>query len=234
MNEAANGAVKAQRSTVTANGPGLLEKTHTSLPRGSTGGVRNPPQAGYGPFNRQTQWKQWWLLLWGVVVIGNLATLVVRVFPWWIWIVIAAPTFLSMEIFGTIKERAGYPPLTECIREYVPRWLAFALIYFFAGLGACDWFGFPSRFALAALVGLVGWLTQHFEVRFDEPPAFPDRAAPEKARASLYPETVKYSWYLKKLGHVGLRDSILERKGLSSDDLEPKHTTEDRQDQSGQ
>jgi hypothetical protein len=114
-----------------------------------------------------------------------------------------------MEIFGLIEAKSGYPPLTDCIREYVPEWLAFALLFFFVGLGGGTWFQVCPRYGLAVLVGFLGWLTAHFSVTFNQPKAFQ--------------ETVKYAWWAKKFGGPGQRVSrwLLGRRATTAEEVWP-------------
>jgi hypothetical protein len=100
------------------------------------------------------------------------------------WSIAALIGFGTMEGIGVGKVSDRLPPLTDIIREYIPRWLAFALIYFMVGMAGGTWFKFGDRWGLALLTGLLGWLTAHFEVTFDAP--------------AVEQENVKSTWWADK------------------------------------
>lgn len=94
--------------------------------------------------------------------------------------------WLPLEAYGTWASATDpYPPLTQIIREYVPRWAAFLLILGFAALAAGTWFHLHKRWWLALLGALVGWLIAHFDAAYDAPAVAWDNAI--------------YQWYAKKL-----------------------------------
>lgn len=118
--------------------------------------------------------------------------------PFMVWSLATLVLFGTMEGVGVAKVSDKCPPLTDIIREYIPRWLAFALIYFMVGMAGGTWFRFAHRWGLALLAGLLGWLTAHFEVTFNAP--------------AVEQESVKYSWWAGKLGAHKLRDSLVRRQ----------------------
>ena len=152
---------------------------------------------GYGPFNRQQPWCTWWVWAWGVVAVGLLAMIAARV-PFYIWLPITAGTFGPMEGYGLSRSEDPYPPLTQVVREYVPRWLAFSLIYGAVGLGGGTWFHFAHRWWLAALGALLGWLTAHFDATYDAP--------------AVQQENLKYQWYAQRLGLKKTRTRLVDNQ----------------------
>lgn len=112
------------------------------------------------------RWARWWLYLWGVVAIGLLVALFFVPFRW--WVIAAALGFGIMEGIGLARHGDPYPPLTYVIRAYVPRWVAFATIYAITGAGGAVWLGVRRPWRVAAVVALLGWLTSHFDVTYDE------------------------------------------------------------------
>ena len=64
-------------------------------------------------------------------------------------------------------------PLTQTIRHFFPGWFAFTYIYFMVGSVGATWVQFANPFRLGALVGLLGWLTEHFTVTYTEPDPMP-------------------------------------------------------------
>jgi ABC-type Fe3+ transport system permease subunit len=114
----------------------------------------------------QVPWARWWLWLWGAVAVGLIVLFFVVPLKW--WAVAAFAGFGIMEGIGLIRPTDPYPPLTHIIRRYVPRWVAFTAIYGFAGGAGAVWLGFPHPGRLALLLALLGWLTSHFDVTFDQ------------------------------------------------------------------
>jgi hypothetical protein len=153
----------------------------------------------YGPFHRTTRYKTWWCCLFGVVAVSLIVSVWFRV-PFMRWSLIAVCTFGVMEAIGVAFLEQGYPPLTQIIVEYVPRWLAFIIIYFSTGVAGATWFHFRQRLALAALTGLLGWFTTHFDTAFDN--------------RLMVRENVKYAWYAKKLRLSGMSARITARAAL--------------------
>jgi len=153
-------------------------------------------QVGYGPLNRSQPWKTWWVWLWGAVAVVLLVSVWFRT-PVMIWSIVTAVVFGAMEGYGLSHAEDGFPPLTQVIREYVPRWLAFSLIYACAGMAAGTWFRVHDRAGLAVLVGLVGWFTAHFDTAFDRP--------------AVVQEATKYAWYAERAGWASTAARIRAR-----------------------
>jgi hypothetical protein len=51
--------------------------------------------------------------------------------------------------------------------------MAFPLIYFSLGSVGAHWMNFGRPVAIGALLGLLGWLTDHFIVTYAQPDPFP-------------------------------------------------------------
>jgi hypothetical protein len=143
--------------------------------------------AGHGPFGRQQRWSTWWIVAWIAVAVVLVAGVFFAV-PFWSWLPAAIVLFGGMEGYGLVHPDDPYPPLTDVIREYLPRWLAFLLIYAGVGFAAGTWLHYAHRYELALLGALLGWLTAHFDVIFD-------------AAATQF-ENRKYAWYADRL-HLG-------------------------------
>ena len=114
----------------------------------------------------EARWARWWLWLWAAVAVALIALFFVMPLKW--WAVAALAGFGTMEGIGLIRPDDPYPPLTHVIRRYVPRWAAFTTIYGFAGGAGGVWLGFAHPGRSALLFALLGWLTSHFDVTFDE------------------------------------------------------------------
>jgi hypothetical protein len=142
-------------------------------------------QPAFGPFKRSEPWKTWWIWLWGVVSVGLLVSVWFRA-PFMAWSLAAVATFGVMEAIGLTHAQQGFPPLTQVIREFVPRWLAFSLIYASTGVAGATWFRFHERLELALLTGLLGWFTAHFDTTFDS--------------QAVVQESTKYAWYARRVG----------------------------------
>ena len=111
-------------------------------------------------------WARWWIYLWGAVAVALVVLAFVLPFKWWAFA--TALGFGTMETTGLLRRNDPYPSLTHVIRNYVPRWVAFPAIYGFTGAGGAVWLGFSRPERLGALFALLGWLTTHFDVAFDE------------------------------------------------------------------
>jgi hypothetical protein len=91
----------------------------------------------------------------------------------WIWVAATLVGFLVPELISLVKKDDSLPPLTHTIRHFLPGWLAFPLIYFSLGAVGANWLGFPRPVRIGALMGLLGWLTDHFSVTYAQPDPFP-------------------------------------------------------------
>ena len=112
-------------------------------------------------------WSRPWLWLWGLVALTLLAGIFLVSF--FRWSIAAGVGFGTLETIGLLHPNDAYPPLTHAIRRYVPRDLAFLAIYGFTGAAGAVWLRLPEHPAKwAALLGLLGWFTTHFDVTFDE------------------------------------------------------------------
>lgn len=109
-------------------------------------------------------YKTWWVWLWGAVALALIALLFILPFVW--WALAALVLFGVMEGIGLAVDGA-YPPLTQVIARYIPRWLAFTLIFAIVGAAGANWYHVNHPIRIAALVGLLGWFIAHFDVTFD-------------------------------------------------------------------
>jgi hypothetical protein len=109
-------------------------------------------------------WNKWWLAMWAI----SAPSLIVAAFhiPFVPWVVAAIGGFLVPEMFSILRRDDAYPPLTHAIRHFIPNWVAFPLIYFSLGAVGANWLGFARPLQLGALMGLLGWLTDHFSVTY--------------------------------------------------------------------
>jgi signal transduction histidine kinase len=116
-------------------------------------------------------WNKLWLAMWGVTSL----TLLVSAFfvSFWIWLPAAIIGFLVPEIVSIVKQNDSLPPLTHTIRHFLPNWAAFPLIYFVLGSIGAHWLGYTEPLRVGALVGLLGWLTDHFVATYARPDPFP-------------------------------------------------------------
>lgn len=104
-------------------------------------------------------WAPWFVVTWVIVAISLLTSLFLL--PFRTWSVLAAVGFGTFEAIGLLREDA-YPPLTQVIHRYVPRWAAFLLIYGLVGAAGAYWFKVSQPWRMAAFLGLLGWLSDHF------------------------------------------------------------------------
>lgn len=129
--------------------------------------------AAFGFNKKPTEWNTLWILMWAVTA----PTLVVLAFhidllP---WVGAAAAGFLLPEMISIIKRRDSLPPLTHTIRHFLPNWIAFPLIYFSLGSVGAKWLDFANPLRIGLLMGLLGWLTDHFAVTYAGKDPFPFR-----------------------------------------------------------
>lgn len=112
------------------------------------------------------RWAPWFVVLWGVVAVT--ALVLMFFLPFKIWSIAAAVGFGTMEGVGLVREKDAFPPLTFLIRRYLPRWLAFAAIYALVGGAGAYWFRISRAERVAGMFALLGWLTAHFDLTYDE------------------------------------------------------------------
>lgn len=112
-----------------------------------------------------TQWSPWWIAMWVAIA----AALLTSVFFMgvWHWLTLTLFAFGIPEFLGTLKQDDRYPPLTHVIVRYVDREIAFPLLFGFAGAIGAYWFGVPRPQNMGLLVGLIGWLSAHFDRRYE-------------------------------------------------------------------
>lgn len=113
-----------------------------------------------------TQWSPWWIGMWVAIA----AALLTSVFFMgiWHWLTLTLFAFGIPEVIGTLKQDDRYPPLTHVIVRYVDREIAFPLLFGFAGAIGAYWFGVPRPQNMGLLVGLIGWLSAHFDRRYEQ------------------------------------------------------------------
>ncbi len=107
------------------------------------------------------RFASWWVLMWVISACSLLALAFVLPFKWWTLAAIIG--FGIPEAIGLRRRSDPYPPLTDVIKRYIPRWAIYLLVYGFWGGIVSYWLGFthPARFAV--LAGLLGWLNEHFD-----------------------------------------------------------------------
>jgi len=112
------------------------------------------------------EWAQWWIVMWAIIS----ATLIALAFimPFEAWAVCMALGFGVPEGIALLRKQDAYPPLTYVTRQYLPRWLTFTLLYGLIGTIGAFWFGFKHPGRIGALFGLLGWITTHFDVTYND------------------------------------------------------------------
>ena len=119
------------------------------------------------PENWSKPFVFYWLLSSPALII-----LAFQVSFWW-WFGSAVAFFLIPEVRVVLAKNNKFPPLTHTIRWFLPNWAAFPLIYFALGAVGAHWLEFQRSWAIGLLLGLLGWLTDHFTVTYAEPDPFP-------------------------------------------------------------
>lgn len=122
-------------------------------------------------------WNKLWLLMWATTS----PALIILAFhiPFVPWVGAALVGFLLPEMMSILKKDDALPPLTHAFRHFVPNWVAFPLIYFCLGSIGARWLFFEAPLRIGALMGLLGWLTDHFTVTYagEDPFPFSNRTA---------------------------------------------------------
>lgn len=121
-------------------------------------------------------WSRWWVRMW--IVTAPLVLVSAFYVAFRLWVPVALIGFLVPEIISIRKQSDSLPPLTHMIRHFLPDWLAFPLIYFSLGSVGAHWLNFQRPAAIGALIGPLGWLTDHFTVTYAKPDPFPFKNRP--------------------------------------------------------
>lgn len=112
-------------------------------------------------------WNTTWVLMWAALS----ALLLIAAFQvlFRTWLVLAVLFFGIPEVVGISVKKDALPPLTHCIRHFLPNFAAFPLIYGLLGAIGAKWLQFPHPWHVGGLFALLGWLTDHFEVTYLDP-----------------------------------------------------------------
>ena len=116
-------------------------------------------------------WNKWWVGMWIVAAPALIVSGFHLPFAWWLLAAIVG--FGVPEGISVGKKDDSLPPLTHTIRHFLPNWLAFPLIYFSLGSVGAHWLEFARPLAVGLLMGLLGWLTDHFTLTYAQPDPFP-------------------------------------------------------------
>jgi hypothetical protein len=131
-----------------------------------------------------TPWSKAWLTMWVVVLVAVPVAAFFLTFSE--WSILATVAFGVPEGLSLVRQNDAFPPLTQTIRHFLPSWFAFPYIYFMLGSIGATWLGFANPFRLGALMGLLGWLTDHFTVTYANPDPRPAaRGLPEPPRIPM-------------------------------------------------
>jgi hypothetical protein len=119
-------------------------------------------------------WNRAWLGMWFVVLIA--VPISALFLSFYRWSAVAAIAFGLPEAISLLSGRDSLPPLTQTIRHFLPGWFAFTYIYFMLGSIGATWLRFANPFRVGAIVGLLGWLTEHFTATYANPDPMPGPA----------------------------------------------------------
>lgn len=119
-------------------------------------------------------WSKMWLGIWFIVLVAVPVSAFFLTF--YRWAAVAAIAFGLPEAISLLSGRDSLPPLTQTIRHFLPGWFAFTYIYFMLGSIGATWLRFANPFRVGAIVGLLGWLTEHFTATYANPDPMPGLA----------------------------------------------------------
>jgi hypothetical protein len=112
-------------------------------------------------------WHPAALALWAAVFVGlGVSAFYLTV---WQWVTAVVIGFGIPEFIGGLRDDDRIPMLTHVIIKYVHRELSFPVFYGLAGGIGAHWFvGRPGMtLGLAAFAGVIGWVTAHFDLRYE-------------------------------------------------------------------
>lgn len=135
--------------------------------------TEHPPRRVLGFKTRApANWNRLWVRMWIVVT----PALIVAAFhvPFTVWLAMAAVGFGLPETISLVRKDDAFPPLTHTIRHFLPNWAAFPLINFSLGSVGAHWLGLSTRqWGVGLLMGILGWLTDHFIGTYARPDPHP-------------------------------------------------------------
>jgi hypothetical protein len=116
------------------------------------------------------RWSPLWIALW-VVNCAALAALLVAGAAAKTWAAAFLAMFLVPELVGLRRHGDGLPPLTYVVCRYVPRWIPTAVTFAVGAWMAFAWLPSPKTehplLVAVVIAGMVGWLTNHWDVTYD-------------------------------------------------------------------
>ena len=129
------------------------------------------------------RWSRPWLIAWGVVAVGLLA--VIPFTPFWWWAGFALVGFGGMEGYGLWRPHDAFPPLTQVIHRYVPRTIAFPLMFGIWGAALASWLHTARIWRFFLALAILGFITTHFDVTFDEDKIRQERQKRQRIRTAV-------------------------------------------------
>lgn len=113
-------------------------------------------------------WYRWWVWLWGLLAVALLSIGFTHILGFRVWAPITGVVLGGMEIYGLRGPNDPYPPLTDVLAEFLPRTPAITLLYGVTVAEGAKWLHLPHPIGLTAVFALLGFLTAHFDARYDE------------------------------------------------------------------
>lgn len=116
-----------------------------------------------------THFNPFWTGMWAASTVALVALLIMGVTPA-VFLTAVFALFFVPEMIGIRKRGDSLPPLTYTIRRFVPRWCVDTVVYGLAAWAAISWWPRPHHVLITvAIVAIVGWLGNHFDVTYDGP-----------------------------------------------------------------
>lgn len=115
------------------------------------------------------KFNRWWVLMWAFNVVVLVVLLASHAKPA-VWLSVAAVLFFLPEWLGLRVSNDQWPPLTQVVRKYVPRWMVYPALGAAATWAIIHWWDRPHHVLISVIIVAVAfWMADHFDTTFDQP-----------------------------------------------------------------
>jgi hypothetical protein len=109
-----------------------------------------------------------WIWFWGAVTVALLAIGFTHILNFWWWAAITGVLLGGTESSALIWPNKRRPPLTDVIAQYLPRTAGITLLYAVTVAEGAKWLQLRNPVGFTVVFTLVGFLTAHFDARYDQ------------------------------------------------------------------